>query len=231
MNGYNLTDFEKVLLRTLVDHDRKGDLHKPIICLGDSQGYQIFLEGKTNLMFKDDDATGALDALREAGMVGARWNSQGTNLVYTIRQAGYDAVDNNFELPPPQLETQLNIGAIIQTMSGGNVQAVGLADQADISQVVNDPVLLQSQVEALTEELLNVVKDALTGDDLIDYAQAVRSFKDELLAEETDPSLLKRFAGTLSFLGDIEGTIGLIVRVWPYLYPLLLISAQKLGLV
>jgi len=117
-----------------------------------------------------------------------RWNRKGTNRLYSIKQAGYDAADNDFEVSPSHVGAQLNIGAIINTMSGGSVQAVGIADNAEISQVVNDPALLRSQVDALAENLLDAVKSALTGDDLIKYDQAVRSFKEELLAEKPNPS-------------------------------------------
>jgi hypothetical protein len=113
-------------------------------------------------------------------------------------------------------------------MSGGNIQTVGLAKDAEISQIVNDPALLHSQVEALTKNLLEEVKAFLSGDDLIQYSQAVRSLKEELLAERPDPSVLKRLTGTLSFFADVEGTIALTVRALPYLYPLLLIAAERL---
>jgi hypothetical protein len=147
----------------------------------------------------------------------------------TLREKAFEAVKTDFAPPEPSIPTQFNIGAIIHAMSGGNVQAIGIAKDTEVSQIVNDPTLLHSQVEALTTSLLDEVKYVLIGNDLIGYTQAVQGFKEELLAEKPDPSLLKRFTGTLALLGDVEGTIGLMVRTWPYLYPLLLIAAEKLA--
>jgi hypothetical protein len=129
----------------------------------------------------------------------------------------------------PTTPTQHIIGVNIETVSGGSMQVVGFADNTIISQIANDPALLRSQVETLTEKILEEVKTTLTGEDWIKYAQTAESLKKQLLAEQLDASLLKRFASTLAFLGDLEGTIGLMARVWPLLYPLLLIAAAKLG--
>ena len=233
MNGYNLTDGQKELLRKLVKHKRAGELYEPILPhseLGEEAGTfreYIHLRGKPPLEHRGD-LVGDLDALCDADLMGFRWSKKGDKL-YSIKQAGYDAVDSNFEVPSPYAGAQYNIGAIVQSMSGGSIQAVGLADNAEISQVVNDPALLRAQVETLAEKLLDEVKAALAGKDLIEYAQAIQDFKEELLAEEPNPSLLKRLTITLALLGDIEGTIGLMIRVWPYLYPLLLIAAEKLA--
>jgi len=147
----------------------------------------------------------------------------------TLREKAFEAVKTDFAPPEPSIPTQFNIGAIIHAMSGGNMQAIGIARDIEVSQIVNDPTLLHSQVEALTTSLLEEVKSVLVGNDLIGYTQAVQSFREELLAEKPNPSLLKRFTGTLALLGDVEGTIGLMVRTWPYLYPLLLIAAEKLA--
>ena len=226
MNGYNLTDGQKELLRKLVRCVREGKLEEPILPIGTQTGYFIQVCGEENIGFK---WTGDLDALCDANLMSFRWNRKGTNRLYSIKQSGYDAVDNDFEVSPSHAGAQFNIGAIINTMSGGSIQAVGFADNAEISQVINDPALLHSQVETLTERLLDEVKSVLAGNDLIEYAQAVRSLKEQLLTEGPDSSLLKRLTRTLGLLGDIEGTIGLMVRIWPYLYPLLLIAAERLG--
>ena len=84
-------------------------------------------------------------------------------------------------------------------------------------------------MEALTENLLNEVKSALKVDELPEYTQSIEALRDQLLAEKPDPSLIQRLVRTLSFLGDVEGTIRLMTRVLPYLHPLLLIAAAKLS--
>jgi len=227
MNGDNLTDQQKELLRKLVRCVEEGA--EPPISVGFISGQRCirFSDG-TTLEHQQGDLIGDLDALCDADLMRVRYSEKGTKL-YSIKQAGYDAVDNDFKAPPAPPEAQFNIGAFIQTMMGGSVQAIGTAQDAEISQVINDPALLRSQVKDLTDKLLDEVKAVLPGSDLIEYTQAIQGLKEELLAEKPTPSLLKRLTGTLAFLGDVEGTIGLMTRVWPYLYPLLLIAAERLG--
>jgi hypothetical protein len=89
--------------------------------------------------------------------------------------------------------------------------------------------LLQSQVELLTEKLLDTVKPELGDSQQIQYAENVQELKEQLLAEEPSASVLKQLVGRLAFLADIEGAIALVARAWPYIYPLLVIAAEKLG--
>lgn len=227
MVGYNLTARQKELLRKLVEYEREGRLEQPLrFVLG--PGIQLtdggVLEAEGNLH-------GDLAALYEADLLGLTYGSRGQRL-YDIGQAGHDAVDKDFELPLFPAESQVSIGSvgvIVLEMSGGSIQAAGVADNAKLTQIVNDPALLQSQLEDLTAKLLDEVKSTLTGTDLIEYVQSTQDFKEQLSADEPNPALLKRLASKLALLADIEGTIGLVVRVWPYLYPLLLIATERLG--
>jgi len=255
--GYDLTNNQKNLARWIVQHVHDGKLSEEflVIWMGLEIGSESGLaEGRID-QFRDEHPTitkGALDALARAGLLICTPNHQTTtqqiassvyhgpgpitthreeeiNRTCTLRARAYEAVDNDFELSSDQVGPQVTIGAIIHTMSGGNVQAVGIAQDVEISQVVNDPDLLRSQVEALTENILDEVKSALEVDELAEYAQAVRDLKEQVLAEKPDPSLIQRLVRTVGLLGDIEGTIGLMTRVWSILHPLLLIAAARLG--
>src|SRR6202011_2088825 len=55
----------------------------------------------------------------------------------------------------------VNIRAIINTMTGGTVQAVGSATNSDVSQVVNDPKMLKEALDTLGNQLIDAVKTAL----------------------------------------------------------------------
>jgi len=106
-----------------------------------------------------------LDALAEAGLLLCKPSYQTTseqfvktvcggpttthreyeiNRTCTLTATAYEAVDSDFESLPVSSGAQVTIGAIIHTMSGGNVQAVGIAQHAEISQLINDPDLLRS---------------------------------------------------------------------------------------
>jgi hypothetical protein len=236
--SYNLTDNQKDLLRWIVQQVRDGNLPEEFLVawVMGGRGYLIFeYRGEEDDL--PDITPGLLDALAAADVLLSDPNyelsSSGRPYESTRRCVltgkTYDAVDNDFESPPTHTTSHVTVGAIIQTMSGGNVQAVGIAQDTEISQVINDPDLLRSQVEALTENLLDEVKSALKTDDLAEYVLAIQDFREQLLAVEPDPSLIKRLACTLGLLGDIEGTIGLMTRVWSFLHPLLLIAAARLG--
>jgi len=144
-----------------------------------------------------------------------------------LQPLGKQRVKEDFK--PTAATPHYNIGAIIQTMSGGTVQAVGAASRTEISQVVNDPQVLRSQVEDLTNQLIEAVKGELAASELAAYMKAVEDLRNQLLSGEPDPSLVKRLLGILAFLGDVEGTLGLMVRVWPYISSLLTIGATILG--
>jgi hypothetical protein len=253
--SYNLTENQKGLARWIVQQVRDGKLQEDFLVIwtqpeiggpGSELAHGIIAECPGH----PEITSGLLDALAQAGLLLCKPNHQGTteqfvktvyggpttthreyeiNRTCTLRARAYEAVDSDFEPLPAQFDTQVTIGAIIHTMSGGTVQAVGIAQDADISQIINDPDLLRSQVEALTGNLLDAVKSSLRVNELADYAQAVRDLKEQLLKEKPNPSVIQPLARTIGLLGDIEGTISLITRVWTFLHPLLLIAAAKLG--
>ena len=143
-----------------------------------------------------------------------------------LKPRGKQRVKEGFK--PTATTPQYNIGAIIHTMSGGTVQTVGLASHTEISQIVNDPEMLRSQVEDLTNQLMEAVKGTLMPSELTAYIKAVEDLRDQLLSSEPKPSRVKRLLGTLAFLANVEGTIDLMVRVWPYISSLLMIAATIL---
>ena len=144
-----------------------------------------------------------------------------------LQPLGKQRVKEGFK--PIAITPQYNIGAIIHSMSGGTVQAVGSASHTEISQIVNDPEMLQSQVEDLTNRLIGAVKGELAASELTVYMKTAEGLRNQLLSSEPNPSLVKRLLGTLAFLANVEGTIGLMVRVWPYISSLLMIAATILG--
>jgi DNA-binding transcriptional ArsR family regulator len=121
---------------------------------------------------------------------------------------------------------QFYVGAIIQAMSGGTVQAVGLASQTDLSQVVSDTKLLQGQLRELGDRLLEAVRADLPSARLTEYTRAREALREELWSRRPDPALVKRLLGTLAFLGDIEGTLGLSLRAWPYVSSFLALATK-----
>ncbi len=224
MAEYNLTSQQKELLKTIVEQMKSGKAQEPLIPVISHSGSSIIgIQGNfgRNLL-------GDLEVLSESDLLGFRYNSSG-NKIYTVKQSAYDAVENNFVIPESQVPTQINIGAIIRDMSGGNVQAVGLSNNSELNQLVNDTDLLHEKLNELTEQLVDVVKSELSSKKLMEYLQSIEELKKEIESEKPSPSVLQKLFASISFLGDVESTISLATRVLPYVYPFLLIASQKLA--
>jgi hypothetical protein len=114
-------------------------------------------------------------------------------------------------------------------MSGGNIQAVGLSNNSELNQLVNDSDLLHKKLDELTEQLVGVVKSELSSKELITYLQTLEELKKEIESEKPSSSVLQKLFASISFLGDVESAISLATRVLPYIYPFLLIASQKLA--
>jgi ribosome-associated translation inhibitor RaiA len=121
-----------------------------------------------------------------------------------------------------------SVGAIVHSMSGGTLQAIGEAERSTITQIVNDPQILQARLEELITQLLEAVKAELPASSLLAYTDSANHLKEELLSSKPNASLVKRLLQILAFFGDVEGTIGLMVRAWPAVSSLLIVAAGVL---
>jgi len=98
MLGYNLTDRQKELLRLMVERVKSRAVTEPFLRIGARDGYSLHPQSGEAF----DIGTwglGDLDALVDADLLSARTNTQGTSQLYSIKQAGYDAVDSDFSAP------------------------------------------------------------------------------------------------------------------------------------
>ena len=224
MAKYDLTPKQKTLLKIIVEQLNAGTAKEPLIPVCTMSDCSI-IGIKGNF---DHNLLGDLEILAEAGLLGFRYNRKGDK-IYTVKQSGYNAIENNFEIPESEIPTNINIGAIIRDMNGGNVQAIGFSSQSEINQVVNDPKALLEKLDLLAEQLIEAVKSDLPAKELISYVQTVDELKKQLQSEKPSPSILSKLLATVSFLGDVESSISLAIRVWTYVYPFLLIASQKIG--
>jgi len=120
------------------------------------------------------------------------------------------------------------VGAIIHAMHGGNVQAIGHANQSEISQLVNDPGALAAVLDDMLTQVIDAVKADLPTPKLIAYMQQAEELKGTLKSDKPQPAVVKRLLSTLAFLGDVEGTAGLVTRVWPLIGSLMPIALTVL---
>lgn len=123
---------------------------------------------------------------------------------------GRRAVRSNFKqegIGPVQ-----QIGAIFQgPVSQSNIQAVAQAYRSTVQQTIEaaDVEELRATIIDTIESMVNAIKTDLTTDQLAVYAQAARELKNEINADQPQPSRLHRILRVLAFFGDLEGTLEL----------------------
>jgi hypothetical protein len=119
MRTYNLTSRQKELLKAITGQLKAGTGKEPLIpVITNEGGFLIGIKGNF-----DRNLRGDLDALADEGLLLPRLNSKGQP-IYSVRQSGYNAVENNFVLPDDdfnKIEINTGGGAII----GGNVTTSG----------------------------------------------------------------------------------------------------------
>jgi len=204
-----------------------GGYDKPFIPLQEMGGLDS-LYGVEKLP-KTKNIIGELNILTEKELLSINYNSRGQP-IYTVRQEGIEAVQNDFELPEEQLAAMFNIGAIIGNMGGGSLQAVGYAENSTISQKFNTKEAFDSEIDHIADQLVESVKKELDNNLLLPYLSTLEEFKSELKTEKPNESTLKKFVGILGFFGDIEGNISLVTRAMPYILILLdMVMKAKVG--
>lgn len=176
---------------------------------------------QTRLKLTEDQFKVAVQSLVDRGLASADWDGYATKIAaLTSTPQGRVAVQNGFRVEDRLVPTSVNIGSVVGTMHGGNVQGIGQVNQSEIDQIVNDPEALTGVLDRVFAELIDAVKGELPGQQLIAYIQKAAELKAELKAERPNPAAAKGLLSTLAFLGDIEGTVGLAGRVWSLIGPL-----------
>ncbi|MEW6029920.1 MAG: hypothetical protein ACOYZ8_07755 [Chloroflexota bacterium] len=222
MKTYNLTNQQKYILHTIIHYLENGFIEEPIIISCSFTECEIIgIEEKFS-----PNLPGNLDALCDCDLMSFTYDNHG-NKTYMVKQAGYDAIKNDFRVNEKP-SAQLNIGAIINEMQGGDVQAIGLSNQSDVRQIVTDPQQLAAQMDKLGNELLDVVRTELATDKLSWYIKLIDDLKKEISSDKPSTSVLRRLFSSLTFLSNVEGTISFAVRVWPHIYPMLALAAAKI---
>jgi len=109
---YNLTFRQKELLHQLVTNSRNGQLTSDFltICYPNPSKYnsficQISLQNGESVEFDQIDDLLAL-CENVPPLMTYRWNSRHTDRLFNIRQAGFDAVDNNFGSVSPEIDSR-----------------------------------------------------------------------------------------------------------------------------
>ena len=229
MTRYNLTPQQESLLSTLVHLTDEGKLKDTIVPIPVKNGksgdleYVLHLYGADSFHFKN---IGDLDSFCEIGLMTFRWNRQGIGKIFSLTRAARTAVDNQFEQPftPPGPKHRPQL--IVQAMRGSFEAENDSRLTPDINTITADPILLHTTVEALVSSLLETIHDELTGPVLLTYARTLRTFKEAIYNGHLAPKELQTYAQQLAGTDD---QYPLLLKAWPYLYPLLLIAQNRMG--
>ena len=217
---------QKELLRTLVHYARDGKIKETIVPIpfGQPTRFAILVHGEDSFIFR---RISDLDSLCDAGYMRYRWNRQGLGKIYTITEAGFTAVADDFQTSPP-IGFDLDIAELIHTMSDGTLKVNGLEERGELSQIIDDPVLRHTVVDALTSQLLQVARYELSWPDFTIYEKASRRLKEELFYARPRATRLQELVCILAGLAEIKTSIAFTLQAWTYLYPLLLIGATRI---
>ena len=169
-----------------------------------------------------------LEVLERGGLIELS-RSMGGNHSALLTVAGRQLLEEGEVDPLGTTSVNIAVGAIIQAMYGGNLQAIGNAIGSEITQNINDPAQLEMLIEKFSGQLLEAVRTELRVSDFAKYAETVSALAEELKRPKPNESSIRRLFGALSFAANIEGSIGLMERVWPHLWPLLLLAAKLIG--
>ncbi len=223
MATYNLTQRQKDLLKELVEGVRNQGWSETFMNMSTLSSHALMpMRGGVSIEIEDIDD---MNVIAHTDLAVLQYGSRGTAR-YTLTQAAFDAVDQNFVIPDFPGQGNQYIGVQVHGNVGGSVQGIGYADQAEIAQIVNDPELLKAELEKITSALLDAVKGELHGKQLAEYAGGIESLKETLEVEPQNRSKLRELISKLSFINDTAGTIELMAKAWPYISVLLQLIAQ-----
>lgn len=181
----------------------------------------IMIKAKTHKVYRDeiraeleiDEKTCAqtMQELADFGLIqeSSQVQQPGFSRV-NLTAEGRRAVRSNFKresIGPVQ-----QIGAIFQgPVSQSNIQAVAQAYRSTVQQTIEaaDVEELRTTIIDTIESMVNAIKADLTTDQLAVYAQAAHELKNEINADQPQPSRLHGILSILAFLGDLEGTLEL----------------------
>lgn len=212
-------DFEQLrdrILRALYDHDLSGGSE-----MMDAQ--QIAIQLGEDAREIDDH----MDLLQEQGYIRVERAFSGPGSAWLLPlgkqrvREGVRAHERTAASP--------SIGAIIHSMSGGTVQATGTAYDSNITQIVQSPDTLRESLQELIDRLVDIVKTDVSSSDLQAYVKAADTLQEQLLSGQPQPTAIRRALSTLALFGDVEGSIGLMTRVWPFVSPIVMLAGQVLG--
>lgn len=231
----NLRTPQKELLKTLVAFIEAGQLSEPIAPMPittPTHQFVVYLHGRDSFRFKH---ISDLDALCDAGLLSFRWNRFGTGKLYYVTAAGYTAVANNFTTDLTALPAgaqDFNIHDILRAMSGGMVGVNDIGDHVELSQIVADPVLRPQVVETLVGYLRETLRAELPRAGFLVADRSLRALHDQLLRPRPDAARVEQLGRELSLTGETavgaaSPRLQTILKVWTYLYPLLLIGAAR----
>lgn len=210
---YNLTTYQKELLAILIKGIRNNKWGETFLDGSAGGKYKLLaLHSNENI---EINSISDMDVIASSDLVIMSLTSRGTKK-YTITQAAYDAVDNDFhksnELSEPAIGVQ-----VVGNISGGNIQGAGHAYNTQMQQIVNNPEELKAEIEKLTAELLQSINSDINSNHYKEYRKITEELKAEFQKENHRENNFRKIVSSLSFINDTTASFQLISKVMPYI--------------
>jgi hypothetical protein len=190
-------------------------MEEPIAPVGTDQGYFIPLRGGGSFEHLGD-LIGDLDALCDEGLMGFRYSERG-NKLYNIKQAGYDAVDNDFEVSlipeSPALAQPMKglsveeWGAHLQDLLKTHEGNLHYLESQAASFGLNRPLYLLNQIEYERAEIERLKQD-------LSALEETQPSEDYEIQADLGGSAVAGGGGGLAVTGDVLGNVLVLQPDW-----------------
>lgn len=211
-----MNSYEQVrdnILKVMHDHEKKG-----ISTFVRSWIDDWAIAKQLRMDIRDVDEQ--LGILESEGVVDGSAKSS-TSYHVRLTPQGKKRAREGFQNPPIA-----SIGAIIHTMSGGTVQAVGQANYSTISQSMNDTQALRAEFKALSDQFVGAIQDQLPEHKIAGYMEKLGELERELVSRRPNESILNRMLGGVFAMSAAEGTIQFTARIAPVIAQLTVLAAR-----
>lgn len=222
MHPYALTETQKDLICLLVacDHEDKLPTKGFVGLIGANDKFSLLIPEH----FLEVESLTDFEALCEMGLL--RKERGGWNPFYQITEAAHEFVKRMFDLSSSLLT---DLEATLPEPRGASFQGSDPDINSETSEIIHAREILSSTVYALTEKLLKELRPNLDEPTYETYHQAVQALQRQLLAKKPNLSTCKRLIRKISFLGDLNGSVEMMTKAWPYIHPLLVILNTRLS--
>ncbi|MCA9988987.1 MAG: hypothetical protein KDE09_09185 [Anaerolineales bacterium] len=227
MANTELNDDQRRILRTLVEHARAGRLDgyfHPMPTERPAE-YVVHLKGAPSYRFV---GLPNLQFLAQIGLLDAKWDRSGMGQSFVLNEASFAAVEQAAAAVRVTEKAEHDLAAIIHAMTGGQMLLSNSANQHSFAQALNDVEARDRLIDDLCQSLRKEVMAQLPKERQVAYDNSLIRLNTMLKSAFSNPASVQECIRELAFMDGQRVDPQLLPRPWPFLYPILLIFADRL---